>query len=322
MAPTPVETSEQIEHAASLWAVKDYPLSPNDEAVLQDWLAGDPRRRGALLRAQAGWHALSRARALGPSAEWQGGSRLPVHNLSRRRAFAVAGGLGLVAASVLGVIGLRTHETMTHTGEIRRLPMSDGSIAAMNTESRLRIDMAEAERRIELVKGEAWFKVAKNKERPFIVAAGTARVRAVGTAFSVKKLEDGVEVLVTEGTVMAWSTQDGGDERAIRLNAGDRTIISDHKPSHIRHAPDDIDDDLAWREGQIALNGKSLSEVAGEFNRYNQIKIVIQDSDLAKERLIGRLSANDPEAFSNAIQQAYGADISRTEKIILIGTKK
>ncbi|OYW83456.1 MAG: iron dicitrate transport regulator FecR [Asticcacaulis sp. 32-58-5] len=321
MAPTPVESSEQIEHAASLWAVKDYPLSPEDEAALRDWLAGDPRRRGALLRAQAGWHALSRARALGPSAGWPGASRLPLPNLSRRRLFAAAGGFGLVAASVLAVVGQRTHETMTHTGEIRRLPMSDGSIAAMNTESRLRIDMAEAERRIELVKGEAWFKVAKNKDRPFIVAAGTARVKAVGTAFSVKRLEDGVEVLVTEGTVMAWSTQDG-DARAVTLNAGDRTLISDHKPVEIRHAPDDIDDDLAWREGQIALNGKSLSEVAGEFNRYNRIKIVIQDDTLAKERLIGRLSANDPEAFSSAIVQAYGVEVSRTDKIILIGTKK
>lgn len=320
MTPTPVETSEQIERAASLWAVKARPLTPEDEAALGDWLSGDPRRRGALLRAQAAWQGLERARALGPSADWQENAPAVKRPPSRRHFFAAAAaGGGLVAASLLAVFGLKPDETVTRMGEIRRLPMSDGSIATLNTDSRLRIDMAESERRIELIEGEAWFKVAHNRQRPFIVSAGNARVKAVGTAFSVKKRQDGVEVLVTEGTVQAWAGKSG---EPVLLHAGDRTILSAQTPIRISHAPDDIDEDLAWREGQIALNGKSLSEVAAEFNRYNRIQIVIQDDALATERLIGRLSANDPEAFSSAIVQAYGVEIARTDKAILIGAKK
>ena len=321
MVPTPVETSEQIAHAASLWAVKPRPLSPGDAAALNAWLAGDPRRRGALLRAEAGWHGLSRAQALGPSATWQDAAPGLWQTLSRRRLLtaATAGG-GLIAASLLAVFALRQDEAVTRMGEIRRLPMSDGSIATLNTDSRLRIDMAESERRIELIEGEAWFKVAHNRQRPFIVSAGPSRIRAVGTAFSVKKRPDGVEVQVTEGTVQAWSVGDARE--AVLLHAGERTVLREHQPVRISHAPDAIDSDLAWREGQIALNGKTLTQVAAEFNRYNRIQIVIEDEALGRERLIGRLSANDQEAFSGAVVEAFGADIHKTDKAIVIGIKK
>lgn len=321
MAPTPVETSEQIAHVASLWAVKPRPLSPEDAAALSAWLAGDPRRHGALLRAEAGWHSLSRAQALGPSARWQDKAATVFPLPSRRRLLtAAAAGGGLIAASFLAVFALRQDEAITHMGEIRRLPMSDGSIATLNTDSRLRINMAESERRIELIEGEAWFKVAHNRQRPFIVSAGQSRIKAVGTAFSVKKHPDGVEVLVTEGTVQAWSVAD--DRETVLLNAGERTVLREHQPVKIVHAPDAIDSDLAWREGQIALNGKTLSQVAAEFNRYNRIQIVIEDEALGRERLIGRLSANDPEAFSGAVVEAFGVNIHKTDKAILIGTKK
>lgn len=321
MIPTPVETNEQIDHTASVWAVKERPLSPADEAALREWLSGDPRRRGALLRAEAAWLSLSRAKALGPPTEWQGAkgvlSRLP----SRRR-FLKAAGLagGLVAASVLVVAGLQSDEAATRMGEIRRLPMNDGSIATLNTQSRLRIDLNDRERRIEIVKGEAWFKVAKNKARPFVVTAGHVRVKAVGTAFSVKKQANGAEIFVTEGTVMAWTTQ--SNRSPVRLGAGDRALVSDKHQIAVQHAPDVIDGALAWREGQIALDGKSLFEVAAELNRYNRTKIIIQDTQLGREKLIGRLSANDPEAFSSAVAQAFSAEVVHEDEVIKIQIKK
>ncbi|ESQ92685.1 FecR family protein [Asticcacaulis benevestitus] len=319
----PIETSEQIEQAASVWAVKERPLSQADETALRDWLAGDPRRRGALLRAEAGWSALSRAKALGTCSGDRGAAPLTKTSPLSRRHFmmAGAGAGGLAAAGLAGVLIVRHQaETGTRMGEIRRLPMSDGSIAAINTESSIKVDMTDTQRRIELVKGEVWFKVAKNKQRPFVVTAGVARVQAVGTAFSVKRRDGGAEILVTEGTVKAW--MDGADQTAVLLHAGDRTFIGDKASPKIDHAPEAIDSELAWREGQIALNGKTLAEAAAEYNRYNQIKIVIEDSSLADERLLGRFSTDDPDAFSGAVAQAFNADIKRTDKAIFISLKK
>jgi transmembrane sensor len=183
VTPTPAETSpetsEAIDIAASQWAIKDRPLSTQDDALLHEWLSGDPRRRGALLRAQATWASLSRAKALGPSSGW---GRDPADkHPSRRKLFMAASAIGgLAAAGVAGlVIGQNKAETITDTGEIRRLPMSDGSVAAINTDSAIKVSMTDTQRKIDLLRGEVWFRVAKNKYRPFIVSAGLARVQAV-----------------------------------------------------------------------------------------------------------------------------------------------
>lgn len=322
MTPLPVETSEQIEATAAIWAIKDRPLSPADEAALREWLSGDSRRRGALLRAQATLSATSRLRALGPVEYWTAERPKLIDTLSRRKLLlgsGVAG--GLAAAGVAGfLIGTYRDQTTTAVGEIRRLPMSDGSIAAINTASSIRVSMTDKARNIELVRGEAWFNVARNKQRPFTVSAGRARVQAVGTAFSVNRRDSGTEIQVTEGTVKAW--MDGGSEPAVWLNAGDVALLTPTGGISRDHAPDAIDNALAWREGQIALTGQSLVEAANEYNRYNRLKIIIQDPDLGRERLLGRYSADDPEGFSNAIARAFGAEVTRTDNVIYVGAKK
>jgi len=319
--PASSETSEQIEAAAALWAMKDRPLSTEDEAYLREWLAGDTRRRGALLRAQATLSSLSRAQALGPAQRWGVAVPRPAANLSRRSLLIASGAAsGLSAAGLAGFfIGRRNDRTTTAVGEIRRLPMSDGSVATINTDSAIKVEMTSAQRVVDLVRGEAWFKVAKNRKRPFIVMAGTARIQAVGTAFSVRRLDGETEVQVTEGTVKAWL--DGGDKPAILLNAGDTAILTPQGHVTRDHAPQAIEDALAWREGQIALTGQSLGVAAAEYNRYNQTKIVIEDQELASEHLLGRFNADDPDGFSNAIATAFDADIRRVDKTIYIGKK-
>ncbi len=327
MTPAPSETSEQIEVAAAIWAMKDRPLSPEDEALLTAWLAGDTRRRGALLRAQATLSSLARAKALGPVETWgatetgRTSTRL-VDRLSRRKLLIASGAAGgLAAAGLAGfLIGHYEDETSTDVGEIRRLPMSDGSIAAINTQSQIKVSMTQEARNIDLVRGEVWFNVAKNKQRPFTVSAGLARVQAVGTAFSVRRQAGGAEILVTEGTVKAWL--EGLAQPAVWLNAGDVAVLDPKAAVSKDHAPEAVANALAWREGQIALTGQSLAQAADEYNRYNRLKIVIQDPELGQERLLGRYSADDPEGFSNAIARSFGADITRSDNTIYVGTKK
>lgn len=327
--PASSETSEEIEIAAAVWAMKDRPLDAADEARLREWLAGDTRRRGALLRAQATLVSVARARALGPAANWTAKPRPFAGKLSRRHLLAAAGGAGgLAAAGVAGfLIGRHDDATTTEVGEIRRLPMSDGSIATINTDSTIKVSMTRERRIVDLVKGEAWFKVAHNKTRPFIVMAGLARVQAVGTAFSVRRLGDKTEVQVTEGTVKAWQNSTGQDSTgqdsagapAVWLKAGDTALIGPQGDVSKTHAPQAIDDALAWRQGQIALTGQTLAVAASEYNRYNQTKIVIEDRDLAGERLLGRFNADDPEGFSNAISRAFAVGMRRENNTIYLG---
>ncbi|MFX9035000.1 hypothetical protein ABTN36_18505, partial [Acinetobacter baumannii] len=87
-------------------------------------------------------------------------------------------------------------------------------------------------------------------------AAGKVRAKAIGTAFSVRKRDNGVEVLVTEGVVETWSDDD--EAQRVRLTAGQRALINDHAIVHYESSKaSSVDRALAWRSGMIDLNGTS-----------------------------------------------------------------
>jgi transmembrane sensor len=178
--------------------------------------------------------------------------------------------------------------------------------------------MAKSLRSVTLEQGEAWFQVAHDKSRPFIVRAGDVRVEAVGTAFSVRRRGNGTEILVTEGVVRAWV--DGHEAAATRLAAGSRALIEGVDPAvQVDKAPDTIDRALAWRSGEIALDGESLGYAVDEINRYNQRKIVIDDAALAKEPLVGYFRTNEPDNFGRAVADMMGARVvERGDSIHLV----
>lgn len=89
----------------------------------------------------------------------------------------------------------------TKMGEKLNHVMPDGSILWLNSSTTINVDYSEDYRRINLMTGEAHFEVAKDATRPFEVYADNRLVRAIGTAFTVHKLNGKVEVLVSEGTV-------------------------------------------------------------------------------------------------------------------------
>ena len=178
-----------VDDIAADWAIRRDagPLDTAAEAELAAWLAEDERRAGALLRAEAMLALATRATALpsglGESVGVSGALErrdAPGSQRFGRRAM-LAGGAGAMAASILGVFFMgRTGgvEIDTAVGEVRRVPLADGSTAAINTDSRLRVAIDDASRRIEIARGEAFFEVAHDKARPFVVAAGKVRVRA------------------------------------------------------------------------------------------------------------------------------------------------
>jgi transmembrane sensor len=296
-----------FETEATAWAIRIDAdgLDPAAEAALETWLAGDRRRRGALLRAQAALSLLDRGRAL-PKTPPAAASRF--HGLVSRRA-AVAAGVGVLAAG--GATWLAWPEPgrryRTAVGEIRRVPLPDGSLAAINTNSQLEVAVTPTKRQVKLGQGEAWFQVAKDAERPFVVEAGLVRVRAVGTAFSVRVLDHGVDVAVTEGVVETWAI--GGEAQMIRLAAGAKAFVTPQEPLQAMAAPVEIDRKLAWRGGQIALDGESLAAAAAEFNRYNTRKVVIDDPVLASEGLVGFFNTNEPESFARAAAATLDARV-------------
>ncbi|MEP9357525.1 FecR domain-containing protein [Sphingomonas sp. KR3-1] len=282
-----------------------------DEALLQAWLAEDPMRQGLLLQMQAQWLALAPT-AAEADLPFEEDAEEASLRWARR---GVLGGL-VAASAAAAFVGLRWSgapaEYATRLGEIRRLPLSDGSVMTINSGSNLTVAMAKQARQVELTQGEAWFEVAKDAHRPFVVAAGNVRVRAVGTAFSVRRRETGVEVQVTEGVVETWS--DGDQSLHMRLVAGDRAMISAHAVvDYETGISSSVDRALAWRSGMIDLNGRTLAAAAEEFNRYNPRQIIIADPRIAREEFDGLFRINDPEGFAEAVKASLGVSVDLSE---------
>jgi transmembrane sensor len=311
------ENAADIEAQAVRWVVRadQGELTGADRAERDAWLASDPRRQGAYVRAEAAWTMLDRAKALnGGSVESVSPDR---RNVGRRGLLAGLGAAVAACAAIVVVPRLLSARYGTAVGEIRRVPLSDGSMAAINTDTVLDVTMRPKLRQVKLDKGEAWFQVAKDPQRPFVVESGPVRVRAVGTAFSVRRRDGGCEVLVTEGVVETWSNDVGATPR--RVKAGERIFVSDEVgPATPAVAPIDITRNLAWREGQIVLDGEAFAAAAAEFNRYNDRKIVIADGAMADEKLVGWFRTNEPESFARAAAGSFGGKVTVRGEVILV----
>lgn len=314
------DASEIEADAARYVAQMDGDLwTDENEQELEGWLARDPRHSGALLRAQAAWMTLdplsSQTSPSNPAPTQN--EALPPARLSRRG--MLMGGGALIAASIAGGIVFFGGTTYTTTiGEIRRVPLADGSIAAINTASAVEVTLDDQSRRVRIDTGEAWFQVAKDKTRPFIVEAGRVRVRAVGTAFSVRRRDiaekHGADVLVTEGEVEIWA--DGAEGHRVRLKAGSRAFVADNAAIEtVSTAPSAIDRTLAWRNGKVDLAGASLADAVSEFNRYNTRQLVIADVSIAGARFDGVFRTDDPEGFARTVGAILDVPVSLSNSI-------
>lgn len=306
------ETARDIQDQAADWAVKldAGTLDPETQMRFEAWLGGDSRSRGALLRAQAGLSLI-----LAPEAEDR---VMEQPGRPDRRALIVGMSAAAAAVGALVLIPvLAGRRYSTDIGEIRRVPLADGSLAAINTNTEIAVDLQPNRREVRLDRGEAWFQVAKDPTRPFTVMAGDARIRAVGTAFSVRRRAMGVEVLVTEGVVEVWSGKGGATRK---VSAGNQIFVSDAAgPAKALHRPLEMDRALAWRDGQIVLDGDTIAAAVSEFNRYNTRKIVITDPQLEGRRIVGWFHTNEPESFARAVAASEKADIDESSGVIMLG---
>ena len=317
-----------IDHEALRWVVRQSqrPLAAAERAALDGWLQADVRHQGAYLRARAINHALDlakvqetqRPRRERLEIEWAGASwKQP----GSRRGFLVAGGMA-AGAAVLAATGLfpATAGTVLTTakGEFRRVPLADNSVANINSASQLEWKPTQHQRKVALRRGEVWLEVAKDKSKPFIVEAGEVRVRAVGTAFGVRRYSNGAEVSVTEGTVEVWSN-DGTAQKRL-LTAGEHAFVLDRAAEiTVARQPGEVARKLAWREGKVVFNNQTLTEAVADFNRYSQKKIVIMSPALGNRKLVGQYQIDAPEMFARDVSSMLDVPVRITGEQIMIG---
>ncbi len=244
--------------------------------------------------------------------------RTPLH----RRFFAVAASVAalIAIAGTWAWLAYSSPEYATAIGEQRSIELADGSTVSMNSKSRIRTRYSKGERAVDLLEGQALFHVAKDKSRPFLVSADGTRVRAVGTQFDVYEKHEGTTVTVLEGqvAVLAPSASTAGSaevQRAdaappatILVSAGEQLTVTPKLAQKSDHP--NVAAATAWTQRQIIFESATLSEVAEEFNRYNERQLVVEDPALNDFHISGVFSSTDPDSLIRFLRARPGIKVT------------
>lgn len=327
------QTARSIDRDAAEWAARldAGTLSPDQENTLQNWLAGDTRRLGALARAQALMACPEIATAIAPA-------RPRLTAVLNRRGFLAAAAASLAGAAFL--VSRSEHgvalDFASEVGEVRIIPLEDGSRITLNTDSAVTVEYRPHSRLVRLVRGEAYFEVAKNPERPFIVSGPAAQARAVGTAYSVRLGDaEHMQVRVTSGRV-AVEPPPSALAESLRLSpiADNGAYLDANQQADVRVVgegpwkgqvqvsikdvtPDRVERELMWREGLLSFEGDTLAEAIEEFSRYSRQQVVLQGA-VARERVSGLFSATDPAGFAHAVALSLKLKTKQENNTIVI----
>jgi transmembrane sensor len=201
----------------------------------------------------------------------------------------------------------------TPVGGLASVPLADGSKVTLNTDSQIRVTVNRQERRVELERGEAFFDVAADPNRPFVVQAGGKKVIVLGTKFSVQREADDLKVVVTEGKVRIESA---GPPQAVVAGtvarASDAGVLL--QPEGVAEA----EESLSWRTGTLVFHDETLADAVAEFNRYNTHKIVIEDEAVGSYAVAGSFRADNVDAFVRLLARGYPLRVEQRDDELVI----
>jgi transmembrane sensor len=310
-----------MEDEAASWVVRlaSDQRTRADEAAFREWLAGDPAHADAFGECHAVWAGLGALADQEEARETLMPQPIAAPGFWTRRRL-VTSGIGAVAAAGLGVAvvpRLLGTSFTTAPGEQRTLHLADGSTVVLNTDSALKVAFTQGERRLFLDRGQAFFHVAKDKARPFRVFVGNYEVRAIGTAFDVRRIGDSAHVTLEEGKVAiyhgdsvslpavqsAGAPQPAAAKPAALLDPGQQAVLAAAEPIAIR--PADLKKTEAWRNGEIILDSTPLGDIVADLNRYGGPQIELADPALANIRVSGVFHTGRPDVFVEAVATAF-----------------
>ncbi len=350
------ESRLEIEETAAAWILKrgETGWTREDDAKLSDWLASSTAHRVAFARLDAVWRETARLKALSAGmpedtvptperlipvaarAESVDSINPPTDRseqafvwatLSPRRKryqWALAASILLTAVgSATWLLLPRGSAYQTEVGGLEAVPIGDGSAVTLNTDSRIRVSLTETERLVQLERGEAFFDVAPDPARPFVVAAGSERLVALGTQFSVRLSEHGLQVVVVEGRVRLESGAGSGPSTpSAELGAGATAHSGTAGVLVQQKSVAELNAALSWREGYLVFHETSLADAVSEFNRYNQQRVVIEDEALGSLLIDGNFRATNVQAFVRLLEQGFPIAIEQSGSQLVLRAKK
>ncbi len=348
-----------IEQEAADWLIKldaDQPLSSQEKALLHEWLDRSSAHRKELKQLAEMWDGANILTELA----------VPLNRSESQSSFftllsSPSRSFGLVAASLMMALSLGsfiyfqslsyTHKNgviATEIGDQKTIELPDNSVIKLNTNSEVEISYTDEFRNIRLLKGEAHFDVAKDKDKPFRVYAGLGRIHAIGTAFSVHLKHNEVDVTVSEGrvgvasipvpakglqTANLISTKANAPKSLGMLRAGETGTIVDRldensnqvqKLENLRRIENvDIAKELSWTQGVLVFAGEPLNEVVEEISRYTSVSIEFANPELEAIRIGGRFPVGETDTMFASLETNFGLKVTRldSDRVVISGAR-
>ncbi len=286
------------------------------------WTGGaslDPRRRYgepeliSMARAEdmaIAWGAGDAPAPL-PAQAPQGTEKSHFRRAGRPVAFGIAALLVIMVLMNITAFLPRRATYATETGEQRSIALDDGSTVELNSRSKMRVHFTPAERSVDLLEGQALFRVAKDNRRPFVVRSGEASIRAVGTEFDVYQKRQDTVITVIEGRVAVGTAASGITAGDSFLGAGEQLTVVPRSTALGAPVRANLAAATAWTQHRLVFDSASLKEVAEEMNRYNSRPLVIDGADVDDFHISGVFSSTDPASLLRFLRAR--ADISVRE---------
>ena len=331
---SPEIENDPLHLAAADWFVRlqSTEVSLEETLAWQAWIHENPANAEAFARIEEISHALCDvpAPAEVPAALLaldRYDASVPIGNWKPRRAprwpwatLSVAASFALFAlAFAFWKTPAETNAFETEIGENRSVTLADGSTIALGGDTRIEVALSKSVRAIELIRGEALFKVAKDSARPFKVRAGDATIIAVGTEFNVERDSDRAVVSVTEGRVVV--KPDVGllpvillqefkpKLRSVRVSAGQQTTAGSagvEEPTKME------DPATGWQIGHLAFRLQPLRYVLEDVNRYAHKPIVLDTESMGALVITGTVERENIGGWVKSLERAF--DLQATEE--------
>jgi transmembrane sensor len=309
-----------IEEEAARWVIRleDALMTAAERAEFEAWRAASSLHADAFNRMRDTWRdldALAQITVADPQPAAAG------HRV-------MLGGLALAAAALVAAVvaGLQLRDRPsldvppagaialyeTDVGAQERIDLTDGSVITLNTGSRVEVRYASAERGIRLVEGEAFFDVAADPGRPFRVYAGEGVAAAVGTAFSVRLQDDGIELVVSEGTVSFAAAAQAAQPVAY-VAAGQTASFRDRVNIIETIEAQEVDRKLSWTAGRLVFAGEPLSQVVADISRYTSVNISFANEDVANLPVGGYFDVGEVDRLLEALETSFALRVERVD---------
>ena len=304
----PVDVPVHVMETASAWLLHfEEGRAEAPEALKAEfavWLAADETHRHAWELAQRAWFVAGEAAsspALSTNAR-NAGQRTGMIKM-RYAIPAIAAALLLFIFTPTLSVWLRS-DVQTATAETRSLSLEDGSQIVVGADSAVARDFTSDRRRVTLLRGAAWVKIARDAARPFIVTAGDTTITVTGTDFGVTMTEHTLSVALAQGSVEV--DRPGIPKQTLRPG---HHLSLDRETGNPRLTKADPALMGGWRSGRLIVHGALLSDVVETIDRYYPGTITLIGRSVAEKRVTGVFNLTTPEKALKSLVSPYGVSV-------------